>query len=829
MIPLRLLLAILVGIPAAASSQSRGDAPTPVSSPAASSPAASASPVQSAQASAAFDTLSPLGFTGGTVTPTARTLPLGTMGVRYDRQVPGAALTTGNNYVIGFGLLPYVEATGRIAANDLHCNLYLPVGRGLADSCERRDGLRDLSMSFKLAVPLDEHERFSVALGATDVGGAATNFRSYYGVLGWRQGPFEASAGIGRSDAGGALLSGPFGRLAVQVLPSLQLSAERIPDGSWVSARAFAPTAWLPERWHVFAEANRRIGESRATESSWLALGLSIPLDFLGTTASADAQRRAALRAPAPVFGGPSSFGRADAASVPTSAPAARSAASVAAVPIATPGPAAPVVPTAAASGVAPPARVPAVPATGSPAPNDIAAAVGATGTSRPASSVAATGASGATPRDGTALGRADAAVLARLAQVLATAGVEDVSVGEQDRADGATVVIVRADNASWRWSDFDALGVVLARVARTLAPVDAPFVVTLGRRGVPTLQVEGTGRCLEAFLRTGSADCPRGDTPRLRSSGEAGFDAALRDVRWAHRGISPSWGRTRVTIAPGLRSGVATEYGVFDYSLAAEVSVEVPLWTGASIEARRSFPISHSSDYDDRAVFGADRHKTVTDRVLLHQAIALGHGVTTRAAVGRIFDDWRGGLGEIRWEPGDGRHRVGASAGQFRNRGSFREGFLAEPSLVSYRYLVGSLDWALELTAGRFFLNDTGWAATSRHWFGDVAVAASLRSTQHRGLPAPERFAGLQIELPLTLRRELGTRWIQVQGADRWAYGVETVVGNTHNRLTGGYGIVPPVPNGLDAIHNYDRAASAYARGHWVRIRSAAAADTAP
>ncbi len=801
----RLALLLFVGLPAAASAQPRNDAPTPASS--SSRSAEPSATVQVLPASAAFDVLSPLGFTGGTMTPNALTLPLGTMGVRYDRQVPGAALTTGNNVVIGFGLLPYLEATGRIAANDMHCNLYLPVDRGLADSCTGRGGLRDLSMSFKLAVPLDEHERFSVALGATDLGGAATNFRSYYGVLGWRQGPFEASAGVGRSDSRGAMLSGPFGRLAVQVLPSLQLSAEHVPDGSWVSARAFAPSAWLPERWHVFAEANRRIGDSTATEASWFALGLSIPLDFLGTTASADAQRRAALRAPTPMFGG-LAFPGAPVAQVAPPSPPAPSA------PIAQPAPSAPIAQAApAAPIVVAPAESPAA------APPARARTTAAEATAVPPSSAPAPAAPG----------RADAAVLARLAQTLASAGVEDVAVGEQVRADGSTVVIVRADNASWRWSDFDALGVVLARVARTLAPVDAAFVVTLGRRGVPTLQVEGTGSCLEAFLRTGSADCPRGDTPRLRSSGEAGFDAALRDVRWAHRGISPSWGRTRLTIGPGLRSGVATEYGVFDYSLAAEVSVEVPLWTGASIEARRSFPISHSSDYDDGAVFGGDRHKTVTDRVLLHQAIALGHGVTTRAAVGRIFDDWRGGLGEVRWEPGDGRHRVGASAGQFRNRGSFREGFLAEPRLVSYRYLVGSLDWALELTAGRFFLNDTGWTATSRHWFGDIAVAASLRSTQHRGLPAPERFAGLQIELPLTPRRDLGARWIQVQGADRWAYGVESLVGNSHNRLTGGYGIVPPVPNGLDAIHNYDRAASVYARGHWVRIRSAAAADTAP
>ena len=147
-------------------------------------------------------------------------------------------------------------------------------------------------------------------------------------------------------------------------------------------------------------------------------------------------------------------------------------------------------------------------------------------------------------------------------------------------------------------------------------------------------MQVEGTGRCLDAFLRTGGADCPSGETPRILSAGQAGFDDGLRDVRWVHRGGDPSWGRTRVTLAPGLRSAVATEYGVFDYSVALEVGVEVPLWTGASIEARHSIPVSNSDDFDDGKVFGRDRHRAVTDRVLLHQAVPLGNGLS--AARGR-------------------------------------------------------------------------------------------------------------------------------------------------------------------------------------------------
>jgi len=762
-------------------------------------------PTRPEPTSIATDVLAAPGFTGGTLTPTARTLPHGTMGLRYDRQVPGARVTSGHNYTVGFGLLPYVEAVGRIAANDLNCNLYKP------GDCALPNGLRDLSMSFKVAVPIDPQERFSIGLGATDLGGAATNFRSYYGVAGWRQGPFEASLGYGKTDQAGGLLGGLFGRLSVRVLPSLQLSAERIPDGVWTSARLLAPVGWVPDRWQAYADLNRRIGDGTVAGQSWVSIGVGIPLDVRGTGQTAEAQRRAALAAPTPLWSG---------APLPWSTPAAASGAGAQAAGVPIVG----ATPSAATAAAAVSSASPAV-AARTPVPSP-AAAVAVAPQAAPLPSIPSAvmaAASNAPLASGERPGRADAAALARVARVLSDAGVDDVAVGEQDRADGAVTVVVRADNGAWRWTDLDAMGVVLSRVARVLAPIDAPVRVVIGRRGVPTLAVEGSARCIEAFLRSATAQCPVGVPPRLLASGEAGFDAGLRDVRWAHRGGNASWGRLRVTVAPGLRTGVATEYGVFDYSLAAEVGVEVPLWTGASIEARHSFPISNSQDFEDGRVFGADRHRSITDRVLIQQTVGLGYGVSARAAYGRIFDDWRGGLGEARWQPGDGTHRVSAMIGRFENDGSLRKGFTAEPALATYRYLIAPLDWAIEVTAGRFFLNDTGWSVLSRHWFGDVAVSAYLRSTTHPGLPEPERFAGVSIEIPLTPRRSLDTRWFQLQGADRWSYGIETLVGRAHNRLTAGHGILPPVPSGLDWVHDSDRAVGAMARRHWDRIRDAA------
>ena len=155
------------------------------------------------------------GYTGLGLTPNAHTLAWGRFETTYDNQLPGVVRNPkGHNYTAAFGLLPNIEVSGRVAANDLHNNCYTQ-GCGNA---------RDLSAAAKMGIGLDAGNRFRVAVGATDFGGAATFFRAYYGVLTYNESALEASAGLAKrskSGVGGASspLNGPFGSVAWQPLP----------------------------------------------------------------------------------------------------------------------------------------------------------------------------------------------------------------------------------------------------------------------------------------------------------------------------------------------------------------------------------------------------------------------------------------------------------------------------------------------------------------------------------------------------------------------------------------------------------------------------------
>ena len=68
-----------------------------------------------AQTFSASRSLSPQGYSGGVMTPSAFTLPFGSVSATHDRQLPGAAYPHGYNYQLGFGLAPGFEFVGRLA------------------------------------------------------------------------------------------------------------------------------------------------------------------------------------------------------------------------------------------------------------------------------------------------------------------------------------------------------------------------------------------------------------------------------------------------------------------------------------------------------------------------------------------------------------------------------------------------------------------------------------------------------------------------------------------------------------------------------------------
>lgn len=702
-------------------------------------------------------TLTQAGYTGLGITPNAHLLGWGRLEFAYDNQLPGnPRKPNGNNYVLGFGLLPNLEIAGRLAANsprDINCFI--------ADC-----GVRDLSASVKGGIGLDAAGRFRIAAGITDIGGAVTYFRSYYGVATYNEGPLEVSAGIAHRTPGirnsRSPLDGPFAAAAWQPLPWVRGQLEYTDGNAWAGVRVFAPQEWMPEGWSAYIGANQRLTGTNLTERTWWSAGVSIPL-----------YKVPALRDSSPQTKSPALTGTQQ--------------------------------PLPAYEARTPPPNTSATPTSASPAP-----------------------ASASQPIDD--------AKLVQLAQALRSKGLEDLWVGRMPDAS----IAVRANNATYNWNSVDAVGAALAAIAQTLGDTKAAYRLILTQRQVPLLSVTGQANCLRQWILSDAGTCAAGE---LSTPGTTALDTLHKGARWVVARQAPSWKTLRVSITPVLRTNIGSEFGVLDYSLGANIGLLLPLWNGGSIEARHDVPLTQSGTYEGSGIFADRRIRSRVERLAFTQTVRLPlerwlagdddvaisrwglASVLGQGSIGRFGGFYDGAHGALRWEPGNGKHRVTAEAGWFKHAEHGTLGSpgaaIARPALAHYRYHFQPTRTYLEATAGNFMNNDIGMQLGMRQWFGDVAVQVYYKRTRFENAPA-RQFVGIQLSVPIGPRREMNPGGIQVTGT-RFSHGVETTVrekGGNPVRL--GFGQVPPVRT-LESVVNSDRVGLMYFEDNITRVRDAA------
>jgi len=697
--------------------------------------------------------LAPAGFTGLGVTPNAHLLGWGQFGFAYDSQLPGATDPSGHNYVAGFGLLPNLEVSGRLAANTLHENCF-------AQKC----GLRDLSASAKVGIGLGTARRWRVAAGVTDVGGAATNFRSIYGVLTYTRDPFEFSGGFARrpdsSRSNRSPLDGVFGSAAWQPLSWVRGHVEYTDGNTWAGVRLFAPSSWLPEGWSAHIGANTRLTSTRVTERSWFSAGLTIPLYKVPGTRTV----------PQPAV-------RHEAGTLPPQP----------ATPM--PAPASSPVPAAAAAPAA------------APAP---ARAVSDEELEQLARNLQARGLEdiwvGRMP-DGSVAARAN------------NASYNWNTIDALGAALGATASTLGDHRALYRLVLTQRQMPIVAVTGQTDCLrqwIEQPASTCAGGE----LSTPGT-LSLDA-LQEGAAWVVRGLQPSWKTL-RVQLSPVLRTNLGTELGAFDYSAGLNVGFSQPLWAGATA-----DWRVQGEVAHSDDYGPGRFFERRRVLPgterlaLTQTVQVNLPRLLGAADEAAVRDRRL--------SGLSAQGTIGRMGHHFDGVYGSARWEPGQGRHRVTVQGGWLHNSkfglvpGEPRN---ATPLLFSYRYDVTATRTYLEATGGRFMNNDGGLQLGLRQWFGDVSVQVFLRRTRFSDTGA-RTLAGLEFSIPIGPRRDMQPSRIQVTGTPRFSHTVQTVVGSGTNPVVFGQGSLPPAPS-LDAVYNSDRASLVYFEDNLRRLRDAA------
>lgn len=369
---------------------------------------------------------------------------------------------------------------------------------------------------------------------------------------------------------------------------------------------------------------------------------------------------------------------------------------------------------------------------------------------------------------------------LESLHAALLEAGFENVRVGT-----AGDLVAIEYENNVYSHSELDGLAVALSLVSE-LSPNDAKqFSLTLLRRDVALVELQGDLGQLQAFEGQGSPELVEQVRIEIRPTRREG-------VSWLNAAPSSSNWRAQLALSPGIRPFIGTEVGVFDAVLSIRPELTVALWRGASVYARWDVPFAWTSNFNEGKVLAPYKGGPRLDYGLLYQAIPIVPKLTALVGAGVFRIDSAGLTGELLYTPGSGAHAFGLQGAVTRsNRGETRESLTA-----SYRFTLAPLDAVFRVQAGQFYFGDRGVVLEASRYFGDVQFGAFYARAEHATL-------GAFLSLPLTPRTELKPGLIQLRGARRWETELYTVVHEPNvNRLRTGVAIAPTSPYNLEATY---------------------------
>jgi Exopolysaccharide biosynthesis protein YbjH len=354
------------------------------------------------------------------------------------------------------------------------------------------------------------------------------------------------------------------------------------------------------------------------------------------------------------------------------------------------------------------------------------------------------------------------------LARALRATGLDRIRIGLQ-----GPVMVVDYENYRYLRNEADALGVVLG-LAAEYAPLGTERVHARSlKAGLPVLETSVEVAAYRRFLRDGNAaqvSATLGSSP-LTDEGDG--------VQWATgetgAGRRQTW--LRVELKPLLNYTLGTEFGAFDYSLAANVRSTIGLWRGAEIYADLVQRVANSDNIEPGRIFGNSLHRNGLKTAALQQSFWLGPRLLTSVGAGRYEYYDHGVEGEsilfLPWNA-DSLHVKGS---YLRHQADVVPRTV-EAYAGSYRWKFDTQTW-VEATYQRYTDLSTGPALSLTRWYGDVAVQLFARKGGRN------TFVGLELSLPLTARQGMGAGPVQLTGTPRYAQSIRTLLtngGNTGN-----------------------------------------------
>ncbi len=419
--------------------------------------------------------------------------------------------------------------------------------------------------------------------------------------------------------------------------------------------------------------------------------------------------------------------------------------------------------------------------------------------------------------------GKANNASISALINTLRNEGFVNIQIGTLNKS-----VVVSLENRRYNHNQADGLGVALGIVsshfgqnaAQDIGAASDQFELVMLANQKPVVSVLSNSNCYQSFVN-GSASCD--DIQFITRD----LSERLDMVDWKTERVNSGTLDSQIVFSPMVRHGVATEYGVYDYSFAMSSNLYTYLWSGAAIDVRHILPLAESDDFEEGGYFEDSIYENEIERAMVHQFFRLPYvDIANQVSLGLVKSDYIGARSESAWFSQSGNHWLGLEMSYFQHQDEKDKNGYANPDrqtfLTRYTFSMPEWDWQFNATAGEFWKGDVGAKFTTSHWFEDIEVSASYQVTKFNDTDE-EQFVTVSVKLPLTPWRDMSPSVIQVRGNEAYDFNVTTRVGNDYNYLAAGQGDELVMDNSmLRRYFNRGRYGQEYFEQNRQRIRNA-------
>jgi len=411
---------------------------------------------------------------------------------------------------------------------------------------------------------------------------------------------------------------------------------------------------------------------------------------------------------------------------------------------------------------------------------------------------------------------------LLEIKKSLVDLGIENISIASKNDQ-----VYIGYENGTFLFNDLDAMGIIIGLLTQTHY---VKFAIEQKRSQTTVFTLIGDLDKAKSFYATPNLETKTAFTSSLKKISRLDLSKYTIVVKNQNSTLF----KPKLEFTPKLRTFIGNEFGVFNYMLSLQTKLQVNIFEGIDISAVANIHIYDSEIDDHRYDWFMKLYSegSYLNSVMIHSSNSVLGGVNT-LSLGSFEENFLGVMDQYIYNIGD--HTMQFKAGyfsQFQDGDPFKERQLGKILtrylyMAKYSYLVEDYDTLFEINGGQYWNQDIGFDMQVKRFFGDIAVALVYQETTpfFSGTAFSEgtdRYAGVSIELPLTLRHTPNYKYGQVRGTNSFKHSIRTTIARKDgsNAIVPGGNYNPPVAiDSENYFYNRNRLQLSYFKTHAFRF----------